>query len=84
MLEKLKTTKSFDSEDPAMEQNWSIALIPRTLGKPRHILSFGLCIWLSLAQFVRFSKYRNLAEGISEHVINFKIITNQSLKSLRN
>ena len=76
MLENMNTIKSLDSEDPAMEQNWSIVLIPRILGKPRHILSFGLCILFWLAQLVRFSKYRNLAEGISEHVINFRIIEN--------
>ena len=46
VLENMNTTKSLDSEDPAMEQNWSIVLIPRTLAKPRHILSFGLRILL--------------------------------------
>ena len=76
MLENMNITKSLYSEDPAMEQDWSIVLIPRILGKPRHILSFDLCILFWLAQFVRFSNYRNLAEGISEHVINFRIIKN--------
>ena len=73
MLENMNITQSLDSEDPAMEQNWIIVFIPRTLGKLRHILSFGSCILFWLAQFVRFSKYRNLVEGISEHVINFRI-----------
>ena len=75
MLENMNTIKSLNSEDPAMEQNWSIVLILSTLGKPRHILSFGLCILFQLAQFVQFSKFWNLAEGNSEHVINFRIIT---------
>ena len=61
MLENMNI-KSLDSEDLAMEQNWSIVLIPSTLGKSRHTLSFGLCILFYLAQFVQFSKYRNLAE----------------------
>ena len=49
MLENMNTTTSLDSEDPAMEQNWSIALMPRTLGKPRHVLSFGYASCSSLA-----------------------------------
>ena len=43
----------------------------------------SMCILLYLAVFIRFSKNRKLVENILQHLTDFRIITNESLKSLK-